>query len=320
MENQIQTIETRERGLNLFDPQSLETIQRACKMFAYSELVPDMYKVSEKNPESKAIANCMIALDISNRMGASPLMVMQNLVIIYGRPSWSSKFLIATVNTCGRFNALQYEFTNLGKVGKITITTYEKKWVNGANGGKGYYANEAKQETFDGTALDNIQCICFTTEKGKSDVLKSNAVTIEMAIKEGWYTKAGSKWRTMPQQMLMYRSASFWTNAYAPELSMGMRTEDEIRDTESEVIESAPLKEGDAPLKVTKIPYAPKSISLSDLPKQQDNSVEFTEVKEEVKEESKSEMTESAPEVPEVSEQQAGLQQPVDMTQINMKF
>lgn len=312
-QNQIQRVETQERGLNLFDPQSLETIQRACKMFAYSELVPDMYKVSEKNPESKAIANCMIALDISNRMGASPLMIMQNLVIIYGRPSWSSKFLIATVNTCGRFNALQYEFKDLGKVGKITITTYEKKWVNGANGGKGYYKNEAKQEVFDGTALDNIQCICFTTEKGKTDVLKSTAVTIEMAIKEGWYTKAGSKWKTMQQQMLMYRSASFWTNAYAPELSMGMRTEDEIRDTESEVIESSPLKDGDATLKVTKTPDAPKSISLSELPKN-DNSVDFTEVKEEdVKQE-------TAPEAPEVSEQQVGITTPVDMTQVQMKF
>lgn len=312
-QNQIQTIETKERGLNLFDPQSLETIQRACKMFAYSELVPDMYKVSDKNPESKAIANCMIALDISNRMGASPLMIMQNLVIIYGRPSWSSKFLIATVNTCGRFNALQYEFKDLGKVGKITITTYEKKWVNGANGGKGYYKNEAKQEAFDGTALDNIQCICFTTEKGKTDVLKSTAVTIEMAIKEGWYTKAGSKWKTMQQQMLMYRSASFWTNAYAPELSMGMRTDDEIRDTESEVIESSPLKDGDATLKVTKTPDAPKSISLSELPKN-DNSVDFTEVKEEdVKQE-------TAPEAPEVSEQQVGITTPVDMTQVQMKF
>ena len=145
-------------------------------------------------------------------------------------------------------------------------------------------------------------------------MLKSNAVTIEMAIREGWYTKAGSKWKTMPQQMLMYRSASFWTNAYAPELSMGMRTEEEIRDTESEVIESTPLKEGDATLKVTKVPDAPKSISLSDLPNK-DNSVEFTEVKKEAKDEVK---PETDPE-PEVSEQ-AGMQQPVDMTQIKMGF
>jgi|GEM_PF-4911837 hypothetical protein len=35
----------------------------------------------------------------------------------------------------------------------------------------------------------------------------------------------------MPEQMLMYRAASWWVRAYAPELAMGMRTEDEIRDT-----------------------------------------------------------------------------------------
>jgi hypothetical protein len=35
----------------------------------------------------------------------------------------------------------------------------------------------------------------------------------------------------MTQQMLIYRSASFWTNAYAPELSMGMKTTEEVQDT-----------------------------------------------------------------------------------------
>ena len=51
-----------------------------------------------------------------------------------------------------------------------------------------------------------------------------------MAIEEGWDTKNGSKWRTMPRQMLMYRAASFWTSVYAPELSMGMRTVEEAQD------------------------------------------------------------------------------------------
>ena len=34
----------------------------------------------------------------------------------------------------------------------------------------------------------------------------------------------------MTRQMLMYRAASMWTNAYAPELSMGMRTVEEQQD------------------------------------------------------------------------------------------
>lgn len=214
---------------NFFDPQQFETMQRVCKMFANSELVPDMYKVSDKNPEAKAIANCMIAISMSMRVGADPLMIMQNMVIIYGRPSWSSKFLVATVNTCGRFNPLQYRFTEKGMLGKVDYTEYEKVWTQGQNG-KGYYKNNAKTTTFDGTKVMDIECIAFTTAKGSDKVLESSPVSIRMAVQEGWYTKNGSKWQTMTKQMLMYRAASFWTNAYAPELSMGMKTEDEVRD------------------------------------------------------------------------------------------
>ena len=215
---------------NFFDKDQFEVMQRVCKMFANSELVPDMYKISESNPEAKAMANCMIAIEMSQRIGASPLMIMQNMVIIYGRPSWSSKFLIATVNTCGRFNPLKFRFTALGIVGKITLTAFEKKWQAGVNGAKGRYVSEAKTTEFDGTKIENLQCIAYTTAKGSEEILESAPIDIKLAIQEGWYTKAGSKWTTMTRQMLMYRAASFWTNAYAPELSMGMKTEEELRD------------------------------------------------------------------------------------------
>lgn len=207
---------------NFFDPVQFETMQRVSKLFSNSELVPDMYKVSSTNPEAKATANCMIAIEMSQRIGASPLMIMQNMVIIYGRPSWSSKFLVATVNTCGRFDPLKYKITNLGKVGKIKYTDY-------------VWNDQLRKKVpvikeFDGTNVDNLQCVAWTTAKGSDEVLESSPVSIEMAIQEGWYTKSGSKWTTMTKQMLMYRAASFWTSAYAPELSMGMKTTEEYED------------------------------------------------------------------------------------------
>lgn len=233
-QNQGQELQT----FDFFNPVQFETMQRVCAMFADSELVPDMYKISETNPKNKAIANCMIAVEMATRINASPLMIMQNMVIIYGRPSWSSKFLVATVNTCGRFNPIQYEFKNLGKVGKIEYTEYEKEWVATPQGKKaGYYKNKPVTKTFDGTNLDNIQCIAWTTVKGSKDRLESSPVTIQLAIQEGWYTKAGSKWQTMDKQMLIYRAASFWTSAYAPELSMGMRTVEEYEDMGREIID-----------------------------------------------------------------------------------
>lgn len=228
-------------GFNFFDPEQFNTMQRVCKLFAYSELVPDMYKVkydqipanADENTinaikfknqvaEHKAVANCMIAIEIATRIGASPLMVMQNMTPIYGKPSWSSKFLIATVNTCGRFEPLQFRFTDKGMCGMVDYTDYV--WDNATRSKK----PAAKQ--FDGKKIMNIECVAFTTKKGSNDVLESSPVSIELAIQEGWYTKNGSKWQTMTKQMLMYRAASFWTSAYAPELSMGMRTVEEQQD------------------------------------------------------------------------------------------
>ena len=190
---------------NFFDPSQFEVMQRVSKMFASSELVPEMYRISPKNTSDKAMANCMIAIDVAQRIGASPLMVMQNMYIVYGKPAWSSKFLIATINTCGRFNPLQFKFENLGKVGKI--------------GGVDY-------------PIDNIECTAFTSAKGSKDILEGSPISIQVAILEGWYTKNGSKWKSLTRQMLMYRAASFWTSTYAPELSMGMKTEYEVMDIE----------------------------------------------------------------------------------------
>lgn len=214
---------------NFLDAEQFQTIQRVCQVFINSELVPKIYRVSEENPEKKAIANCMIALEIANRIGASPLMVMQNLDIIEGHPSWSAKFLTATVNTCGRFNPIKYKMEKIGALENIKYTEYEWKSENG----KRFKA--AVEKTLHGP-IENWQCIAYTSAIGSEEVLESIPVTTEMAVKERWFTKAGSKWQTMPKLMLQYRSVTFWTRAYAPELSMGMKTEDEIQDISYEEI------------------------------------------------------------------------------------
>lgn len=221
--------------VNFFDPTQFETMQRVCKMFASSELVPDMYKASKDNPIEKAVSNCMIAIEIAQRIGASPLMIMQNMVPIYGKPSWSSKFLVATVNTCGRFNPLQYRFTEKGMLGMVDYTDYV--WDNATR------SKKPVVKQFDGQKIMDIECVAYTTAKGSDQVLESSPVSIRLAIQEGWYTKNGSKWQTMTKQMLMYRAASFWTSAYAPELSMGMRTVEEQQDIYTEFEEVTDVKE-----------------------------------------------------------------------------
>ena len=55
-----------------------------------------------------------------------------------------------------------------------------------------------------------------------------------MAKKEGWFNKSGSKWQTMPEQMLRYRAAAFWQRVYCPEISMGFMTTEEAEDIDDQ--------------------------------------------------------------------------------------
>ncbi|WP_260438308.1 hypothetical protein [Burkholderia sp. Bp8995] len=139
------------------------------------------------------VANCMIALNLASRLKADELMVMQNLYVVHGRPGWSAKFLIATFNHCGRFTAVKYEF-------------------------------------FGEKGTDSWGCRASSTEIASGEKIVGPDVTIQMSKDEGWYNKNGSKWKTIPQLMLMYRSAGWMINTAAPEISMGLPTQEELHD------------------------------------------------------------------------------------------
>jgi hypothetical protein len=148
--------------------------------------VPDNYR-GEQN-----LGNCVIALEISNRIGASVLAVMQNLYIVHGRPAWSSQFLISCVNASRRFSPIRYRM--IGETG-----------------------------------TDEWGCIAWAVDR-EGVTLESPAVTIAIAKAEGWFSKNGSKWKTMPDLMLRYRAATLFARLYAPEITMGIRTDDEVID------------------------------------------------------------------------------------------
>ncbi len=199
--------------------QSFELMQRAAKLLSSSTLVPAAYRAYDdkkgvENPN--ALANCVVSLNMAQRMGADPLMVMQNLYIVEGRPSWSSQWIIAAINGCGRFSPLRFELKNLGeKEVEYEVT----KWVN-----------RERQTTKHKATVQNLECVAWAIERETGERITSPAVNIEMAVKEGWYGKNGSKWQTMPEVMLRYRTASFFGKLYAPELLMGLQTVEEMQD------------------------------------------------------------------------------------------
>ena len=85
--------------------QSFESAQRIAASLADSALVPGNFQ------GQKGLPNCILAIEIANRMGMSPFQVMQNLNIIHGRPSWSSQFIIGLIQGSNRFDGFTYDET-----------------------------------------------------------------------------------------------------------------------------------------------------------------------------------------------------------------
>jgi hypothetical protein len=192
-----------ETAIGFFDATNFAHIQRVAKVFNNSQLVPEHFR-GEVN-----FGNCVIALEMAQRMNASPMAVMQHLYIVHGKPGWSSQFIISCINSCRRFEPMRFDVTGAG---------------------------------------DDRTCVAWTTEKGtkipqgihtlaeakanKMPVLEGPPCSIGMAKNEGWHGKNGSKWKTMPDLMLHYRAATFFGRLYAPELLMGMRTAEEVIDVD----------------------------------------------------------------------------------------
>ena len=59
-----------------------------------------------------------------------------------------------------------------------------------------------------------------------------------MAKKEGWATKTGSKWATMPDLMIRYRAAAFWGRLYASDLLLGLQTQEEAIDIQQVTVKT----------------------------------------------------------------------------------
>ena len=86
---------------------------KMAKMLATSDLVPEQ---TYKNKP----ANCLIALDLANRMSFPPLLVMKHLYIVKGKPAWSGKFCISIINSCGLFSPLEFITTEKGCYAQAT--------------------------------------------------------------------------------------------------------------------------------------------------------------------------------------------------------
>lgn len=169
----------------LQNTKALAIVSRIADRYANSSMVPDTYR---GKPD-----NCFVAVELASRMDVSPVLVMQNLYIVQGKPSWAGQACKALIDGCGKFRDSDYVLT--GNRG-------DDSW--------GCY----------------LQAVRISTGK----LVKGTEVTIKMAKDEGWYGKNGSKWKTMPEQMLKYRAAAFFARTECPEALMGFQTAEEVED------------------------------------------------------------------------------------------
>ena len=161
-------------------------ILRAADMLSKTSIIPQSYQGKPQD--------CFVAIEMANRMGVSPMVVMQNMYVVKGKPSWAGQACTMLINSCGKFKDVKHIYT--GEKGKPN---------------RGCYVTATRIS--DGSQVDGVE------------------VTMQMAQSEGW--TSNSKWRNMPELMLAYRASAFFARVYCPEAMMGVQTAEEIYDADA---------------------------------------------------------------------------------------
>lgn len=138
-------------------------------------------------------ADILLALSMAQLLGMPPLVTMQAIYVLNGKPSWSAAFVIALANRSGVFR------------GPID------------------WREEGQGESFAVTA--------YATLAGEDAREVAYKVSMQMARAEGW--TRNSKYQSMPSLMLRYRSATLLVRLYAPEVLMGLHTREELEDVQA---------------------------------------------------------------------------------------
>ena len=167
-------------------------ILRAADMLSKTSIIPQSYQGKPQD--------CFVAIEMANRMGVSPMVVMQNMYVVKGKPSWAGQACTMLINSCGKFKDVKHIYT--GEKGKPN---------------RGCYVTATRIS--DGSQVDGVE------------------VTMQMAQSEGW--TSNSKWRNMPELMLAYRASAFFARVYCPEAMTGVQTAEEVYDADSTPINAA---------------------------------------------------------------------------------
>lgn len=150
--------------------------------------------------------DCFVALDFACRLGISPFQAFQNLYVVHGKPGLQAQLVIALMNQKGPFDGpVEFEYKGSG---------------------------------------DKRSCTAYGIMRGSGRRCEAT-VDWDTVKAEKWLDKPNSKWKTMPEQMLAYRSATFLARRYCPDVLLGFQTVEEIEDvTQTKELPKTPVTVG----------------------------------------------------------------------------
>ena len=200
-------------SLDMFE--MMDKAYKFATIMAKSDIIPEHYR---GKPE-----NVFIAVQTAYRMNLDPMLVMQNTFTISGKLGMNSTFAISLANSSGLFiGGIRYKVKTLDENIEGEVTFYN-------NGTK-----DKKKVQF-----SNIQVTAYTNLKSNGEEI-SYTIGMKEAIAEGWTTKAGNKYQSLPTLMLSYRAATLLIRTHAPEVMNGMHVVEEIEDVQASVRDVTP--------------------------------------------------------------------------------
>lgn len=196
-------------------------VMREAEKLATASLTPSHLKVQmpPNKPENEAarrgawnqtIANCLLVANQAKKWGADVFAVAGETYVVGNKLGYQGKLIAAIVNSRGGLSAPLSVIYSTGSGDNFAAVLYGKR-----NG-------EVPQEAFDLLA----EYADKSDQKANRELAKLGVLTVRIAVSQA---KTDNKmWRTDPEQKLFYTGATKWARRHAPELMLGLLSDDDL--------------------------------------------------------------------------------------------
>lgn len=198
-------------------------IKRQAEKLALASLTPQHLKAkmpnSDGTPETEAarraawnqtLSNCLLVANQAYRWGADVFAVAGETYVVQNKLGYQGKLIAAIVNSRGSLHAPLAAIYSTGKGDDFAAVIYGKR--DGA----------VPDEAFDLLAkyADNAD------QAANRNLARLGVLTIRVSV--GQCKTDNKMWRSDPEQKLFYTGSTKWARRHAPELMLGLLTDDDL--------------------------------------------------------------------------------------------